>query len=191
MHGQSLLGSSHRSPLCGVLQGHQRSSAPVAGDLGEEPVLDGVEFGAIRKIMNDKKPHAQSVGKIHKILLDDSVGVGAGVRSSAIAQDDKRVCIRILPVQVVSPYPCDIVAGEPGGVVAGTQSQVANVPGDIIYAVRDNLSVGEGGRIVVQSLERTVGPCFALPLEVPGISFFLVSMLMTERPIPVPLHEWR
>ena len=57
--------------------------------------------------MNDKKPDTQFVGKVHKILLDDSVRTG--IRSSAIAQDNKRMRIRVLPLQVLFPYSRDVV----------------------------------------------------------------------------------
>ena len=62
---QSLLRSSHRRPVSRVLKGHQRSAAPAACDLRKEPVLDGIELGTIRRIMNDKKPNTQFVGKVH------------------------------------------------------------------------------------------------------------------------------
>ena len=52
--------------------------------------------------MNDKKPDTKFVGKVHKILLDDSVRTG--IRSSAIAQDNKRMRIRVLPLQVLFPW---------------------------------------------------------------------------------------
>ena len=87
MYLQSLLRCGHRSPVCGILQVQKRCTVPAAGDLREEPVLNGIELGTIRRIMNDKKSDTQFVGKVHKILLDDSVR--AGVRASAVAQDNK------------------------------------------------------------------------------------------------------
>ena len=45
IHLQPLFRSSHRSPVCSTLKGHQRSAAPAAGDLRKESVLDGIELG--------------------------------------------------------------------------------------------------------------------------------------------------
>ena len=87
MHLQPLLRSSHRSPVSSILKGHKRGAAPAAGDLRKEPVLDGIELGTIRRIMNHKKPDTQFVGKVHNVLLDDYVR--AGVRSSAVEQDNQ------------------------------------------------------------------------------------------------------
>jgi len=76
--------------------------------LREEPVFNGIELGTVRRIMNHKKPDTQFVGKVHKILLDDSVG--AGVRASAVSQDNEGVGIRVLLLQVLPPDTCDVVA---------------------------------------------------------------------------------
>ena len=86
-HLQSLLRGGHRGPVGSILQVQQWCTVPTAGDLREEPVLDGIELGTIRRIMNHKKSDTQFVGKVHKVLLDDSVR--AGVQSSAVAQDNQ------------------------------------------------------------------------------------------------------
>lgn len=154
-----------RSPVCRIFQRQQRRAAPTAGNLREEPVLNRVELGAIRRIMNKKKPDTQFVGKIHKVLLDDSVC--AGVRSSSVAQDDKGMCIRVLLPQMILPYALDVVAHEPGGVVADSHRHIPHIFGDIVDAVRNNLSVGEGGEVVVKGPECTIGQGFSVTLEVP------------------------
>lgn len=115
--------------------------------------------------MNDKKPDTKFVGKVHKILCDDSVRTG--IRSSAIAQDNKRMRIRVLPLQVLFPYPCDVVADKSGCVVTDSQCHIADIPCDIVDAVRDNLTIRERGEVVVKGLERSVGQCLSFTLEVP------------------------
>ena len=165
MHLQSLLRGGHRGPVGSILQVQQWCTVPTASDLREEPVLDGIELGTIRRIMNHKKSDTQFVGKVHKVLLDDSVR--AGVRSSAVAQDNQGTCIRVLLPQVLPPYSRDVVADKPGSVVADSQRHVAYIPGDIIDAVRNNLTVGEGGEVMVKGLERPVGQRLSLPFEVP------------------------
>ena len=171
MYLQSLPRGSHRRPVSRVLKGHQRSSAPTAGDLRKEPVLDGIELGTIRRIMNDKKPDTQFVGKVHKILLDDSVLTG--VRASAIAQDNQSVRSRVLLLQVLPPYPCDVVTDELGRVMADAQCHVTDIPGHIIDAVRNNLTVGECGEVMVIRQWLAIGKGLSLPLEVPKHLFLL------------------
>ena len=161
---QSLLRSSHRRPVSRVLKGHQRSSAPTAGDLRKEPVLDGIELGTIRRIMNDKKPDTQFVGKVHKILLDDSVRTG--VRASAIAQDNQSVRSRVLLLQVLPPYPCDVVTDKLGRVMADAQCHVTDIPGHIIDAVRNNLTIGECGEVMIICQWLAIGKGLSFPLEV-------------------------
>ena len=78
MHLQSLLRGGHRGPVGSILQVQQWRAVPTAGDLREKPVLDGIELGTIRRIMNHKKSDTQFVGKVYKILLDDSVRGGVG-----------------------------------------------------------------------------------------------------------------
>lgn len=73
---QPLLRLGHRSPVGSVPKRHQRCATPTAVDLGEEPVLNGVELGTIRRVMHDKKPYIQFIGEVHQILLDDSVRTG-------------------------------------------------------------------------------------------------------------------
>ena len=35
--------------------------------------FDGVELGALRRIVHDEDPNAKAVGKIHEVLLEDTV----------------------------------------------------------------------------------------------------------------------
>lgn len=91
-------------------------------------MLNRVELGTIRRIMNKKNPDTQFVGKIHKALLDDSVC--AGVRTAAVAQDDESMGIRVLSPQVLPPYSCDVVADKPGGVMADSHCHIPHILGD-------------------------------------------------------------
>ena len=53
---------------------------------------------------------------------------------------------------VLHPYSRDVVADKPGSVVADSQRHVAYIPGDIIDALRNNLTFGEGGEVMVKGL---------------------------------------
>ncbi len=72
----------------------------------------------------------------------------------------------LLP-QMILPYALDVVAHEPGGVVADSHRQIPHILGDIVDAVRNNLSVGECGEVVVKGPECTIGQGFSVTLEVP------------------------
>ena len=66
------------SPAAGISDGEVWSSAPRAGYLGEEAVFNGVELGAVGRVVHDEDPHAKAVGKIHEVLLEDTVSAGVG-----------------------------------------------------------------------------------------------------------------
>ena len=130
MFSQLSLCRGKRSPVCRIFQRQQRCAAPTASNLREEPVLNMAELGTIRRIMNKKKPDTQFVGKIHKVLLDDSVC--AGVRTASIAQDDESMGIRVLSPQVLPPYSCDVVSDKPGGVMADSHCHIPHILGDAL-----------------------------------------------------------
>lgn len=163
IHFQSSLGCCAPGPFRGVLHRHERCSLPTSGDLREEPVLDGVELGAIRGVMCDKKPHAQPVGKIHEVLLDNLVGAGVGPTS--VAEDDDCPRLGVLASEMLVPHPLDVLAEKPGSVVTCADSHVAGVLGHVIYAMGDNLPFTECGEVVVEGLELAFGQSLARPFE--------------------------
>ena len=151
IHLQPLFRSSHRSPVSSILKRHQRSAAPAAGDLRKEPLLEGIELGTIWRIMNDKKSDTQIVGKVHKILLDESVRGGVG--PSAITQDNEGTSIGVLLLEMFSPYSRDVVTDELGRVMANAQRHVTLISSHIVDAVRNNLAVREGGEVMVKGVK--------------------------------------
>ena len=116
--------------------------------------------------MNHKKSDTQFVGKIHKVLLYDSVR--AGVRASAVAQDSEGVGIRVLLLQVLPPDSCDVVTDELGRVMVNAQRHITHISGHIVDAVRNNLAARERGEVMVKGLEWSVAQCLPVPFEVPN-----------------------
>lgn len=171
MDCQSRLCSGHGDSVRHIFQRQQRSPAQTAIDLREESMLYGIELETIRRIMNNKKPDIQFVGKIQKVLLDDFML--AGVRASSVAQDNKRSGIRVLNVQMVRPHPLDIVTNESGSVVADPHRHISHVFSDIIDAVRNNHSIAECGEIMAESLKASIGQSLAIPFEVSQHLFLL------------------
>lgn len=165
MHLQSLLRGGHRGPVGSILQVQQWRAVPTAGDLREKPVLDGIELGTIQRIMNHKKSDTQFVGKVHKILLDDSVRGGVG--SSAITQDNEGTSIGVLLLEMFSPDSRDVVTDELGRVMANAQRHITHISGHIVDAVRNNLAIRERVEVMVKGLEWSVAQCLSLPFEVP------------------------
>ena len=161
---QPLFRHGVRGASASVGHGEERRSAPGAGYVGEEAVLDGVELGAVRGVVHDKDSHSDAVGEIHEVLLDDSVSAGVG--AAPVAEDDEHRRVRVEALQVSVPYPLDVVADEAGGVVAGANREVARVVCQVVDAVWHNHAVGESLEVVVESLGRGRAVHLAVPLEV-------------------------
>ena len=149
---QSLARHGACGSAAGVCDGVERCPAPGTCYLGEEPVLDGVELGAVRRVVHDEDFHPDAVGEVHEVLLDDAVAAGVG--ASAVAEDDKHAGIGIERLEVAVPHALDVVADELGRVVAGAYREVARVAGDVVDAVRHNRPLGEGPEVVVVGLGR-------------------------------------
>ena len=159
------------SPAAGISDGEEWSSAPRAGYLGEEAVLNGVELGAVGRVVHDEDPHAKAVGKIHEVLLEDTVSAGVG--TAAVAEDDKHFRMRVEPFHVAVPDTLYVLAHELGSVVAGAYREVSRVVCHVVDAVRHNRASGESLEVMVESLWRRRAVHLAVPLEVSGILLLL------------------
>lgn len=113
---QALLCHGIGCPAAGISDGEERGSTPRVGYLGEEPVFDGVELGAVWRVVHDENPYAYAVGKVHEVLLEDTVSAGVG--AAAVAEDDNHFGMRVEPFQMAVPYTLYVLAHELGSVVA-------------------------------------------------------------------------
>ena len=68
-------------------------------------------------IMHDEKPHIQSVGKIHKILLEYLVETEVG--TTTIVQDGNNPCVKVFFFRevILHSLNVNVVADKHGGVV--------------------------------------------------------------------------
>lgn len=114
--------------------------------------------------MHHKKPHIQSVGKIHKILLDYPVGTGVG--TSTIAQNGNRMCIRVLPLEVSVPDSLDIVAYKLGGVVTDSHCHISDIFGNIVNTVRNYRAVSECCKVMIKGFQSAIRESLAVPFKV-------------------------
>ena len=121
--------------------------------------------------MHNENIHVQSIGKIHKILFDNTVR--AGVRTAPVTQDDYCMRLCVLPVQVLVPDSGDVVADKFGCVMVGSQGQISGIFSDIIYSVRDNLRFGKRFKVMVVRLWLSHAERLSIPLEIPYKLFLL------------------
>ena len=157
--------------LTGVDHGDQRCAAPGTRDLGEEAVFDGVELGAVRRVVHDEDFQPQPVGQVHEVLLDDMVSAGVG--TAPIAEDDEHFRVGVECTEVLSPDAFYVVAHELGGVVAGADGEESQVVGDVVDAVRDDCSVGERLEVVVVVFRGVVAVHLPVTLEIANHLFLL------------------
>ena len=162
---QTLFRHSVGSPAAGVCHRVEWCPAPGACYLGEEPVLDGVELGTVRRVVHDKDFHPDTVCETHQVLLDDAMAAGVG--ATAVTENHKHTGFRIEGLEVAVPHTFDVVADKLGGVVAGADREVAGVAGDVVDAVRHNHSAGEGLEVMVVDLGRRCAVNPSVAFEVP------------------------
>ena len=163
-------------PAAGVCDGVERRPAPGARYLGEEPVLDGVELGTVRRVMHDKDFHPDAVGEVHEVLLDDAVS--AGIRPAAVTEDDNHAGIGIELPEMAVPHALDVVADKLGRVVAGAYREIGRVASDVVDALRHNRSLGECLKVVVVNLGR--GRAIDLPVTLEVADHLLLLGIHTE-----------
>lgn len=114
--------------------------------------------------MHNKKIHIKFGGKIHKVLFDNAMGSIVG--TSAVAQNDYGISVRILCLQVLIPYPFYIVADKFGCVLTRAYRHISHIFCHIVDSVRDNLTIGECPEIVINGFWLTKCQDFSVPFEV-------------------------
>src|SRR6266704_3328267 len=116
----------------------QRPTAPVAGDLGEQPVLDLVPLGGAGRVVaaGDLQPGlgGQS-GQFHL------PGAGAGgVGPAGVGADQQPPRVRVAGRAGGAPPAVQGLHGERGGVVVGADGNPAGVRAQVVDAVGDRLA---------------------------------------------------
>lgn len=119
-YSQSCSGSHPGSQFPGLLNCVEHSSAPGSGNLGEEPMLDGIPLGAVRRIMGDSDVNAQSLRQFYETPLEQPVP--CVVRPASVTEDEDGLRTRIYMPEVVFPVFGETFTGELGRVVAHSKS---------------------------------------------------------------------
>ena len=151
-YSESRLGCRLGSHIAGLLDGVEDGSAPCSGNLREEPMLYGIPFGAVRRIVGNPDVDAQSLGRFHETPFElPAPGI---VGTSSVTKDADTLCTWIYMTEVLLPLFYQTVACKLRCVVACTEGHVAGIPHDIVDAVRNHLAVGERGVVMVVYLHR-------------------------------------
>ena len=151
-YSESRLGSRLGSHITGFLDGVEDGSAPYSGNLREEPMLYGIPFGAVRRIVGNSDVDAQSLGRFHETPFElPAPGI---VGTSSVTKDADTLCTWIYMTEVLLPLFYQTVACKLRCVMACTKGHVAGIPRDIVDAVRNHLAVGERGIVMVVHLYR-------------------------------------
>ena len=92
--------------------------------------------------------------------------MGADIGAATVTEQQKRVGLGVVELQVLDPHTPQVVAGELGGVAVSAQGHVALVGVDVINAVGNDLAVREAGKVVVVYPAASCRVALARPVEV-------------------------
>ena len=150
-YSESRLGSRLGSHITGFLDGVEDGSAPYSGNLREEPMLYGIPFGAVRRVVGNPDVDAQSLCCLHETPFElPAPGI---VGTSSVTKDADTLCTWIYMTEVLLPLFHQTVTGKLRCIVALPEGHVAGIPHDIVYAMRYHLAVGERGVVMVVHLD--------------------------------------
>lgn len=151
-NSKSRLGCCLGGHIAGLFNGIEDSSAPNSGDLREEPVLYGIPFGTVWRIVCNPDVDAQLFSRLYETPFE--LPTSGVVGSASVTKDADALCAWIYMTEVLFPLLGKTVAGKLGGVVTYTEGHVASVPAHIVDAVRHHLPVGERRVVMVVYLYR-------------------------------------
>ena len=162
-HSKPRFGSCSGCQFAGFLDSVEHGSAPDSGDLREEPVLNRVPLGAVRRVMGDSDVNTQSLRQFDEPPFE--LPTPCIVRPASIAEDEYGLYAWIDVSEILLPLLGKAFTGKLGSVVANSEGHVTGVPHDIIDAIRYHLAIGECGVVVVVDLYgfRCVGCAVVMP----------------------------
>lgn len=106
-----------------------------------------------------------------------------GVATTTIAKYQQKQSIRIMLAAMLLPPMRNIIATKLAGIVAGIEVNIAFVSRQVIESMRNQLAFACAGKIVIQGFNGGLGIGMTFTRIVPINSFFLVSMLITGKPL--------
>lgn len=149
------LGSCPGSQLAGLLDSVEHCSAPSSGHLREEPMLDGVPFGAVRRVMGNPDVYAESLCQLDETPFP--LPAPCVIGPASVTEDEDGLCAWVYMPETQLPLLCYAVAGELCRIMVQTKSHIAGVPVHVVDAVRNHLAVGKRGKVMVFDLHGLFG----------------------------------
>jgi hypothetical protein len=126
----------------------QGFGSPVFGDLGEQPVLDGIPFGSAGRIVSDGDREAEAIAQL--TLEFDLPGPGsATIAAAGVGQEQKLGRAAVAAGSFAFSPSGDGVGGEGRRVVGDADADGAAVMGRVVNAVRDTYPAGIGKEVVI------------------------------------------
>lgn len=141
-------------------------------------MLDGVELGAVGRVVNHENLDVKLFGEVEEVLLDNPVPAGVG--STSVAEDGEGVGIGVLPLEIFAPHHPEMVAEEHGCVVACRDGHIPRVVPDVVDAVGRNCGLGESSEVMVKGLGLPVAKHFPIAFEVAD-EFLLLRVCADNR----------
>ena len=146
-YGESCFGSRPGGQFSRFFNGVENGTAPHSGNLREEPMLNGIPFGAVWWIVCNSDVDSQFLRSFNETPFE--LPASGGIRPTPVAEKEDDLHVWVYVPDVLVPLLDEAVAGELGGVVARPECQVAGVLPDIVDAVGHQLSFGERGIVMV------------------------------------------
>ena len=172
--GQSFLSPCSGSHFACLLDCVEHGAAPGSGNLREEPVLDRVPFGTVRRVMCNSDVYADSLGQLYEAPFP--LPAPCIIGTSAIAEDEDGLCTWVYVSDALFPLLHEAVACKLRSVVAHSKSHVAGISRNIIDAVRHHFAIGECRIVVVINLHAPGGVGCAVVPPVWTKQFFLFGV---------------
>ena len=126
----------------------QGFGGPVFGDLGEQPVLDGIPFGSTGRIVSDGDCEAEAIAQLS--LEFDLPGPGsATVAAAGVGQEQKLGRTAVAAGSFAIPPSGDGVGGEGRSVVGDADADGTAVVERVVNAGSDTYPAGIGKEVVI------------------------------------------
>lgn len=147
-----------RSGLCGkfacLLNALEGNTTPYSGDLREKPVLNGVPLRRVRGIVRHYYVNMEVFGKFDQLLLEKPAGTAVG--TSTVTEQHDGSCMWIDVLEHTIPVVLEVVAEEPGCVMAYSEAHVSSILLNIVDAIGNDFAACKGGEVMVPASRRPV-----------------------------------
>ncbi len=190
-YSESRLGSRFGSQFACLFDSVKHRPVPHSGNLGEEPVFNGVPLGAVRRIMGNSYVLSNPFGQFHEIPLE--LPASCIVRTPSVTKDKNALCTWVYMPDSLLPVLSETLTGKLRRVMAYPKGHITSILSHIINAVGHHLPVGESGIVVVVDLDGLSCICRSVVASKRPKKLFLLgvnaedgdAVLLTEPSLPI------